>query len=217
MPSFFLIGSCTGDFLNSLKSTLNDQFLPLMTSYFKEPVVKKKAAVKTEKGEPKTDPSDTGALRRPSDYRRMSMTVEKAVDANDKKKLIVGVPSSGSNLDLEDKYKKGGVVSDTPIRDDLLMETLGLEKALIWTIEHVDDDIDLPLANFPPQLHTDQTDEELAKDKKLIVILQDMVMGWERHILKVIEGFLSKVIKFNCLAFIIINFSSVTRRLWSYS
>lgn len=37
------------------------------------------------------------------------------------------------------------------------------------------------------------SDERIAADPSLVVHLEDVVMGWERHIVKIIDNFLAKV------------------------
>jgi len=63
--------------------------------------------------------------------------------------------------------------------------------------EHVDDDIDLPMADLSDILKSDIPREELIKDSTVIDALEEAVMSWERHITKVIESYLAKVIMTN--------------------
>lgn len=42
-------------------------------------------------------------------------------------------------------------------------------------------------------LYSGRTDEELVRDPNVIANLEEVVMGWERHILKLIEIYLAKV------------------------
>lgn len=63
--------------------------------------------------------------------------------------------------------------------------------------EHVDDDIDLPMADLSDILKSDIPREELIKDPTVIDALEEAVMSWERHITKVIESYLAKVIMTN--------------------
>lgn len=59
--------------------------------------------------------------------------------------------------------------------------------------EHVEDDIDLPMADLSDILKSDRPDEELIKDRKVIETLEEAVIVWERHISKVIDSYLAKV------------------------
>lgn len=59
--------------------------------------------------------------------------------------------------------------------------------------EHVDDDIDLPMADLSDILKSDIPREELIKDSNVIEALEEAVMSWKRHIAKVIDSYLTKV------------------------
>ncbi|XP_015836813.2 dynein axonemal heavy chain 10 [Tribolium castaneum] len=187
MPAYFLIGSCNGNFLNSLKHLMKEQFKPLMKEHFCEPSVKKATSPKASSAQDVKLKTENNAYRTPSDYRKMSMTQSKTKAIQEKART-----SAGSSTPDAEAEPEANALSETPIRDDLMTEILALEKSLNWTIEHVDDEIDLPLTVFPEELQSDLPHEELIKDKNLIERLQDIVMAWERHILKVIEIYLAK-------------------------
>lgn len=57
--------------------------------------------------------------------------------------------------------------------------------------EHVDDDLDLPMADLTDILQLE--DEQIIANPALIADLEEVVMGWERHMVKVIENCLAKV------------------------
>lgn len=187
MPSYFLIGACTGNFLNSLKHLINEQFKKMMTDSFGEPFAKKTPSIKSSKDAISVK-SESTAYKTPSDYRKMSLTPSKS-----KIGPSAQTQASAASAPEPVEHEKNAALTETPIRDDLKTEILGLERALNWTIEHIDDEIDLPLTQFPEELQTDLPEDELIKNKELIEKLQDIVMAWERHILKVIEIYLAKV------------------------
>lgn len=57
--------------------------------------------------------------------------------------------------------------------------------------EHVEDDLDLPMADLTEILQLE--DQEIVSDPTLIANLEEVVMGWERLIVKLIENYLAKV------------------------
>lgn len=57
--------------------------------------------------------------------------------------------------------------------------------------EHVEDELDLPMAGLTDVIHL--TDEEMLNDRNVMATLEEVVMGWERHIMKVIDNYLAKV------------------------
>lgn len=59
--------------------------------------------------------------------------------------------------------------------------------------DHVEDELDLPITESTDILYSNRTDEELSRDPNVISNLEEVVMGWERHILKLIESYLAKV------------------------
>lgn len=67
------------------------------------------------------------------------------------------------------------------------------ELFLFRVCEHVEDDIDLPMADLSDILKSDRPNEELIKDPKVIETLEEAVIVWERHISKVIDSYLAKV------------------------
>lgn len=57
----------------------------------------------------------------------------------------------------------------------------------------MEDELDLPMTDLTDILCSSRTDEELIHNPKVISNLEEVVMGWERHILKLIEIYLAKV------------------------
>lgn len=57
----------------------------------------------------------------------------------------------------------------------------------------MEDELDLPMTDLTDILCSGRTDEELVHDPTVITNLEEVVMGWERHILKLIEIYLAKV------------------------
>lgn len=157
-----------------------------MQNTFLEPQAKTMPLLRMKSKSGETDERSTmlnsNRFKAPSDFRRLSM------------KLNSGGSGDASSSSMQNMTEQNNtLVSESPIKEDLIMDILALEKSLNWTIEHVDDHIDLPLTSFPEILQSNIPDEELIKDQTLIENLQDIVMAWERHILKVLEVYLAKV------------------------
>lgn len=60
------------------------------------------------------------------------------------------------------------------------------------TIEHLEDDIQLPVTEFPDIFYI--SDDIIIKNPKMVAALEEVVMSWERHITKLIEIYTAKVI-----------------------
>lgn len=63
--------------------------------------------------------------------------------------------------------------------------------------EHVEDELDLPMGELNEVLVLE--DEEILADPALVVLIEEVVSGWEKHIIKLIENFLGKVISLDNL------------------
>ncbi|XP_050294970.1 dynein axonemal heavy chain 10 [Anthonomus grandis grandis] len=178
MPSYIIVGSVGGNFIQSVSFLTQMLFLPLFKTTFTEPSLKKNLS---DTILAKTKRNESG------DYRRMSMKV-----VSDAKKQMeqfsVVAGTGGSNHFLSDE----GAKSNTPLKDELLNEVAGFGNMLHWVCEHVEDDIDLPMADLTDILKSDKSNEELIKDPKVIEVLEEAVLGWEKHIIKVIESYLAK-------------------------
>ncbi|KAL3287845.1 hypothetical protein HHI36_002303 [Cryptolaemus montrouzieri] len=59
-------------------------------------------------------------------------------------------------------------------------------------MEHIEDEIDLPMGRFPEILYTSKSDDEILQEPDIVEALEAVVMEWERHILKVIESLENK-------------------------
>lgn len=60
------------------------------------------------------------------------------------------------------------------------------------TIEHVADDSQQLMVDCPDIF--DKPDDVIIKDKKILESLEDIIMGWERQITRIIEVYQAKVI-----------------------
>ncbi|XP_045466201.1 dynein axonemal heavy chain 10 [Harmonia axyridis] len=190
MSYLFIVGSCDGSFLVDANNVIEHVFQPLFRGYFQEPVVKR-AIPQREEEQAETfrvsiSSVEAADLKRPSDYRRMSLSVKKARERNELKSIVVGHEAASRHKRDEEK------MSNTPIKDDLISEVTIFGENLNWAMEHIEDEIDLPMSHFPEILYSDKSDEEILNEPDIVESLEGVVMEWERHILKVIESLENK-------------------------
>lgn len=91
--------------------------------------------------------------------------------------------------DAKTKTRKG--IQDSQLRDSLIAEIRTFIESLNWTIEHLEDDIQLPVTEFPDIFYI--SDEIIVKNPKMVQALEEVIMSWERHITKLIETYTAKV------------------------
>ncbi|EZA57210.1 Dynein heavy chain 10, axonemal [Ooceraea biroi] len=77
-------------------------------------------------------------------------------------------------------------------KKDMLHYLDNLIKSVDWTLEHIEDDILLPLPKIPELNDPAITDEMLMKNKDIIEQMEEVVMSWEKHIQKVLETYVNK-------------------------
>ncbi|XP_066140827.1 dynein axonemal heavy chain 10 [Euwallacea fornicatus] len=185
MPLYVLLGVVTGNFIRNISVLTKDMFVPLFKTIFAEPSeIQKKSDSYLTEGRCK---SATGIDQDKGDYKRMSMKM-----GHDAKKPITRFSVTTSDNKETDVNFNEQAHSNTPLRIELLNEVIAFRNMLEWVCEHVEDDIDLPMADLSDILKSDRPNEELVRDPKVLEALDDAVMGWERHITKVIESYLSK-------------------------
>ncbi|KAH1015210.1 dynein axonemal heavy chain 10 [Dendroctonus ponderosae] len=182
MPLYISIGVVNGNFIQSVSFLTQQLFLPLFKTTFSETVASKRSKLNMKASiSSHTDVHDKG------DYRRMSMKVVKEAK-HQMQPFAVGKSISKELDQAEGDHSK----SNTPLKDELLNEIAGFGTTLQWVCEHIEDDIDLPMTDLSDILKSDRPTEELIRDPKVIDTLEDAVMGWERHIVKVIDSYLAK-------------------------
>ncbi|KAF7265371.1 hypothetical protein GWI33_021219 [Rhynchophorus ferrugineus] len=167
MPSYFIVGVISGNLIQNLTHLTKQLMIPLTQHSFTEP--KKKS-------------SDADMKRSTSDLSKNKKNLSRF--------SLSGQCSSG---DLSSMVEVDDTKSRMLIKEELMMELMGFGSTVQWVCEHIEDEVDLPMADVSNILKSDRTDEELVHDKAVIENLQEVVMGWERHIVKVIESYLAKV------------------------
>ncbi|XP_030756931.1 dynein heavy chain 10, axonemal [Sitophilus oryzae] len=168
MPSYFIVGVLGENVIQNLSFVTRELMVPLVQYTFADP--KKKL-------------SDADVNR------KTSVRQEKT------KRLTIlssSALSSTADFDALTQREEEGA-SKMPIKDELLGELVGFTSNVQWVCEHIEDDIDLPMADVSDILKSDRKDEELVQDEEVIQKFEEVVMGWERHIIKIIESYLAKV------------------------
>lgn len=81
------------------------------------------------------------------------------------------------------------------------------------TIEHIEEEIQLPSTEIPEIFDSNIEDDTIIRDSKMVETLEEAIMAWEKHIMKIIEMYLAKVsvqcVK-NIFIYILNNFKSPT-------
>ncbi|KAI4469012.1 dynein heavy chain [Holotrichia oblita] len=140
--------------------------IPVVAKQFREPLAKKLEG--TENNGEIANSLSGGDFKRPSDYRRMSIVLQRSKD------------SKGSKGDLQQQRSA----------TDIVGEKNRLIVYIFRTIEHVADDSQQLMVDCPDIF--DKSDEVIIKDKKIIESLEDIIMGWERQITRIIEIYQAK-------------------------
>ncbi|XP_060518939.1 LOW QUALITY PROTEIN: dynein axonemal heavy chain 10 [Cylas formicarius] len=185
MPGYFLVGVVDGNMARGVSFLTHQLFLPLAKLCFIEPASKKRMPKKVSAKEDRTFHGTS--IFGEHEYRKSSMEVAERAKRGIER-LSMTASTSTAQAFIEEKDSK----SDTPVKDEFVTEIAALSSTLQWVCEHVGDEIDLPMPNLTDMLATDRDEDELARDDSVVVSLEEVVMGWERHIAKVLETYLTK-------------------------
>ncbi|XP_066245712.1 dynein axonemal heavy chain 10 isoform X2 [Euwallacea similis] len=186
MPLYVLLGVVTGNFIQNISVLTKDVFVPLFKTIFVEPNEIQKKVLDPYLTESQSS-STTGVDQNKADYRRTSMKMVRDFKKPITRLLVTPSVNKETDVNFDEQAH-----SNTSLKIELLSEIIGFQNMLEWVCEHVEDDIDLPMADLSDILKSDKPNEELVRDSKVVEVLDDLVMGWERHITKVIESYLSK-------------------------
>lgn len=185
--------------------------MPVIKKQFSEPILAKpkvtakKEVAQTPISKARRRSSDLNSLKRPSDYRRVAMKIQKEKQKAAQRFLL----SDGEEASIiSEVVSEDEIVGSSPIKHELMQDVEGVIETVMWyitqckkgvkmcklrvlrAIGHIEDDIETPTMQIP-----DLTDisEETLKDAALIKNLEDILMTWEVHITKIIEDCLKKV------------------------
>nr|XP_023024310.1 uncharacterized protein LOC111512420 [Leptinotarsa decemlineata] len=118
MPAYFHFGTSTGNFLNSIAFLSKQVFASLLAKSFVEPTLKS-----TRPESNRNSSSDKQEFKRPSDFRKISLTLRKATQQS-----LFSDASLGITLGLESDSQD----SKNPIREGLVHDVMALVSALNW-------------------------------------------------------------------------------------
>lgn len=182
MPQYFFVNTCSGKFLHGLYDMAVRAAVPLVEKQFREPVQKK---VLHDSSEEIVAPTSSGDFKRPSDYRKMSVILQKSKESKSK----MGINMSLSQTSEQDVAIMA--VDKTALKNEFIADINVLIDTIAWTIEHVEDDSQQLMFDCP-EIY-DKSDNMIVKNRKILENLEEVIMSWERHITKVIEVYLAKV------------------------
>lgn len=184
MSSFLLFGSCSARFLQSMALIIKKGYVPLVEFQFREPVTAK--SNETTTSQTKEVPVQNTAksdLNRPSDYRRLSLAIQKETD----KRIIYD-----QNVEELSVHSSEKIYASTPTKLELISDLNAFIVTLDWTIEHIEEEIQLPSTEIPEIFDSNIEDDTIIRDSKMVETLEEAIMAWEKHIMKIIEMYLAK-------------------------
>lgn len=166
--------------------------LELVERQFREPVTRGEGR-KSEKPGNRRRSSDLTEFKRPSDYRRLALRIQKAKAKSGERLLShqtsiesLGDKPSDSEVDREEE-------SFTPCKDALK----GDIQKIIWSLErttsHIVQDVSVTNVSIPDLV--DVPDEVVLRDHILMKALEQIILSWETHIMKTIDEHKAKVWK----------------------
>ncbi|KAJ8963302.1 hypothetical protein NQ318_018771 [Aromia moschata] len=181
MPFYIILGITTGNLLQTITTMFKSLFLTVVN------VTVAESKILLEKFESKEGrhTEEHSDFKRPSDYRRMSIMRSKSSHH-------FQPAADDRSASLSDDIEELKLVS--PLQGRYSRKST--DSSPSWTgkaavvSEHTEDDIDLPMIDVSDVMQRNV--DELVYDHQAIAELEEVVMGWERHILKVIETFLAK-------------------------
>lgn len=76
------------------------------------------------------------------------------------------------------------------MKEELLKDYQLLVENIRWTLEHIEDDTSMPVAQFPDIFS--RSDQSIIKDQKLVAALEGVIFHWEKQIMRTIETYNAK-------------------------
>ncbi|KAK2587900.1 hypothetical protein KPH14_003996 [Odynerus spinipes] len=234
MPSYMIVGSINGRFLSSLNTLITQVFEPLVDKQFRGPNFGKN--YKIEESMVQSTASDIGkasntlaeiveskvtTFRRPSDFRRVSLTLSKKPEGSHSQAIVKGEDDTQGDVKngkgLSDKKVRSILTTSVPeqetesvsknktVEDEMHeVETVQTKKDILkylnqlttnvqWTLQHVQSDILLTMPEIPELEDPSLSNEALANNKEIINKLEQIIMAWGTHIQQVLESYIEKV------------------------
>ncbi|XP_050455387.1 dynein axonemal heavy chain 10 [Cataglyphis hispanica] len=206
IPNYIVVGSLDSRFLASLNNILVNVFKPLMENQFRE-----SEPLQVEK---RKEVDDEMLMQPPSAFLAPSVLISEPVLPARRKENIEEIISQESLKDskVKSSFRKfrGSDISKPSrsyslselrknpmveqIKKDILDYLDNLIESTEWTLEHIEGDILLAMPNIPELNDPAITDDMLLQNKKIVEQMEEVIMSWEKHILKIMESYMNKVI-----------------------
>ncbi|XP_076380407.1 dynein heavy chain at 89D [Megalopta genalis] len=229
ITQYLVVGSLQGKFLVTLSRMLSQVFRPLVESQFRGPKFLEMLQIEdTDSDEEQSNlaqimHSRSSVFRRPSEFRRVSIMVQKkqkdkdnnadgeesqlpsnvsvkvsAKETKPRKKTsrVSGKSNSAVTINLRPRLSSSKDEWDQS-KKDILSYLDTLIASVQWTLEHIEGDILLTMPTIPELDDPLVTDEMLETNTNVIKQLEDAIMSWGVHIEKVLESFQTKVVQGN--------------------
>lgn len=133
MPNYFIIGSTSGRLLTSLDNLLNGVYMPVIKKQFAEPIMAK-AKVTAKKQDRKASlvqrrSSELTNLKRPSDYRRIAIRIQKEKQKAAQRFLLADGEEESvvSEIASEDD-----LIGSSPIKQELVQDLESIIDTISW-------------------------------------------------------------------------------------
>ncbi|CAL1680177.1 unnamed protein product [Lasius platythorax] len=217
ITNYVVVGSLNSRFLASLNKILVNVFKPLVENQFRGPDSCEPLQADDEKERKrKVDVEPKSMLRRSSLFMRPSILISKqdlparrkeddeetiSQDESSKsRKLKSSLKSKRSDLSISESIRS---VSSKEMRRQPMIEQIkkdildyldNMIKSAESTLEHVEGDILLTMPKIPELNDPAITDDMLLKNKDIVEQMEEVIMLWEKHIQKVMESYVSKVL-----------------------
>lgn len=172
---------------------------------FKEPLFK--AAPTRDRDVVEKEPSTTRTSRssklstyseqfkRPSDYRLASIHMQRRSSSIVRQEHRIRISETSDDGVMRgasgDMQTFGFDSNDTPTKNALVADIRNLIDVLVWSMEHLEDDVSLPVTSYPDIFFI--SDDIILKSHKMIESLEECIMAWERYIQKMIDSYAAKV------------------------
>ncbi|XP_011694340.1 PREDICTED: dynein heavy chain 10, axonemal [Wasmannia auropunctata] len=215
ITNYLVVGSLGRNFLLSLNMILIDVFKPLVENQFRTPDIRERWEVKRRSvlrrpshfvtASSIASRQDLAARKKgggDDENTAMSMaTLQDETPRNRKLKSSLKGLDKRSELSVSESKSSKSVSSKEirkPVTEQIKRDILDYLDKLIekteWTLEHVEGDILLTMPKISELNDPTITDDMLLKNKDIVEQMEDVVMSWEKHILKIIESYESKVL-----------------------
>ncbi|XP_043489632.1 dynein axonemal heavy chain 10 [Polistes fuscatus] len=210
MPSNLIVGSINGHFLASLNALLVHVFKPLVNKQFRGPhfgkyykieeygdVLAATDIAKASSTLAEIAESKTSTYRRPSDFRRVSLSLSKKSQETSQiitEKVLDKINDFHDDTEVEGTLIKKSLIERStltvPTAEEKIEEEIEAEQSKKdileyldkLTLQHTESDILLTIPKIPELESSTVPDEVLLNNKYVINKLEEIIMSWGTHI-----------------------------------